>query len=274
MKKKMLAFLLITSLVMLSACESNPDYDDYYDADDSPYAEDYDNSYDVDEEPEETENYGLTQEEARRTGGVYILRNKQFYPISTYQLFYSAGRINSLKDLGMTYAQDSDIPVFHISQGEQMVTFKSDSSYTFNRANFIGYCFPISVSSVNSDIEFGLAPILKCEYHETKFLDDVEMNSKESLESVLSKKGSYLFRDFITSDSPVSFTGGYYNRTDYIEYQIETNAKLYSFEENIEIPVQQTKLGYFILDTTGLSSGKYVINVGSIWPHKYVVIVE
>ena len=218
---------------------------------------------------------GLSQTEAQKKGGVYILRNDRFYSISAHELSYAAFRIDSYDNLGMTYADDSCIPVISLNKGDQLVTFDNQSTFKINPISYAGYCFPIAVIQGGSKLEFsGIGPVLKCEYHTTSFLDNVELNENSNWLDIIEKKGATLRWNFITSDTPLKYTAGYYSGTEYLEYPIETNARFYMFSDTVEIPVQKTKLGYFILDATGIESGKYVINVGKYWSNKYVIQIS
>lgn len=77
----------------------------------------------------------------------------------------------------------------------------------------------------------------------------------------------YEIEDMLYSKESCSFTCGTYRGTNWIEENvaIDNPCFLMSLSDRSELAVTKTKDGYFILDTSQLSSGKYVISSGNVW---------
>lgn len=65
---------------------------------------------------------------------------------------------------------------------------------------------------------------------------------------------------------------GYYKGTKYYTGILPITTRMYLFGQQYECSVYRTKEGYFIVDTSSLPIGKYIIEDGSIgWPGKYLI---
>lgn len=230
---------------------------------------------------------GLTMEEAVRyaekeKNNIFILREGYFYPIDTVELAYRAGSIGAYETIGMTYSREKDIPTVDFGDGDQLVTFQSESEYIFQQVEKSGYCLPISINEYHCGLVFGgLGECLPCEYHHyTEEVNGRGITCQDDLLRALPDNcfvwrfGGDIFGDeFLAADEPTTLTGGYYNGTQWCEYDIHLNAWLLYFPEELSIPVRKTKSGYFLLDTSALTAGEYVVNDGDNWSKKYVVAV-
>lgn len=69
------------------------------------------------------------------------------------------------------------------------------------------------------------------------------------------------------SEAPVEFSIGYYRGTKWCEETIEVDTEGFDFDSNnpIELPVEKTKDGYFYVNISSLSSGKYAVANGNKW---------
>ena len=216
---------------------------------------------------------------------IFILRNDMFYPIDAVELAYNATSTGALETIGMTYSDKEDVPVVEICNGDLLVTFEYETEYTFQQVESTRYCLPIGLNGVKSwgldfyskDFHFEVLP---CEYHSgTTEVNGIAVD--EDLFDRLDRCYLWEVRDgndwyadtrrFIAADSPTTLTGGYYSGTQWHEYDICINALTYFFPEDVVINVKQTKNGYFILDTSDIAAGEYVVNDGDNWSRKFVV---
>lgn len=231
----------------------------------------------------------LTMEEASEYAEethchIFILRDGMFYPIDAVELAYNACMSGALETIGMTYSSEEDIPVVEICHGDLLVTFEYETEYTFQQVESTRYCLPIGLNGVSSwglDFYGGGSPeVLPCEYYS----GTEEVNGIAVDEDLFDRlDGCYLWevrdgndwyaatRRFIAADSPTILTGGGYSGTQWYEYDICINALAYFFPEDIVVDVLQTKDGYFILDTSNIATGEYVVNDGDNWSRKFVV---
>lgn len=76
---------------------------------------------------------------------------------------------------------------------------------------------------------------------------------------VMRSLGYTVYQNRYGSDTPSSFTWGYYKGTKWIETteQVDQFALQYADIDEISLPVEKTKKGYFTLDTSGMSEGIY-----------------
>lgn len=228
---------------------------------------------------------GLTMEEAdkyaeKEKNNIFILREGYFYPIDTVELKYRAWRSGAYEAIGMTYSSKENIPTVNLGDGDQLVTFKPESDYIFQQVEESRYCLPISINEYRHGLVFsGLGECLPCEYHHhTEEINGMGITCQDDLLSALPDNcfvwrygGDIFGEDFLAADEPTTLTGGYYNGTQWCEYDIHLNAWLLYFPKELSIPVWKTKSGYFLLDTSALTAGEYVVNDGDNWSRKYVV---
>lgn len=87
----------------------------------------------------------------------------------------------------------------------------------------------------------------------------------------LASTGSSDAREFygifnmLFSTEPTSFNLGSYQGTDWVEETVEINRPCYTLvqEEEGDLPVEKTKEGYFIIDCSSLSPGRYMLQSGN-----------
>ncbi len=214
----------------------------------------------------------LSQYDAEYQGGVFIKSDEGFTPIACVTL---SGPPLQDERMGATYDLESDIPVFDSSSNEQLVTFNAAADYEIYPVIDQMYCYPVEVVDAGSNgINFNRVPLLDCE-HIDDYTEEVEghtITSMDDLDSAISAKGCFIYAieddwlfstttDFICSTEPTSLVGGYWSGTSFIEYNIDVNASFYSLGNMELVEVEKTKDGYFVVDTSQLAPGRYVINV-------------
>lgn len=141
----------------------------------------------------------------------------------------------------------------------------------------------ILVSMTGYDYGYFCTPVLKEGYHSVKPNGSLEStfsslytydeingteihDSPDEAEEVLAQVGiDYFHHTLCLSDSPTSFTVGYYERSQFKEETIDVSTPYMEVtdssadEDWIDLPVEKTKNGYFIVDTSALPSGKYIL---------------
>jgi len=171
--------------------------------------------------------------------------------------------------------QLTNVPVLCLSEGALLVTFDSVSQYQVRRVEQTRYCLPVEVTGWSDGVEFTNGyPIVQCEYHQnTKEIEGVPITDKESLSGALAVRNAYLLnlrkdgflsfsKEYICADQKTILCGGYYDDTAWLEYDLYVDTPLYYFSNEVFLPVEETKDGYFIVDTTQLEYGDYVIETG------------
>lgn len=311
MKNKKIMLLLVAVFVMLSlcSCKSKDIHDDYPNLDEYHWEETNESSSDFDEQSEETETEatekeGLTLEEAKNSGEVFIKRGDLFYPINAYELKYNAGTISCYECLGYTDDTDmSKIPEFNPSAGDILVTFKDEESYNFQNIKNYTYFFPAEIShtfseglSINS-IGIGTLNGEPLKTHGFKLLaTDLEGynlegdNYEKNIKTALKEKGAYIYYyndptyngpsrekeselwdKFICADEPITLNYNYYSDTEYCSGSFDVNSLMFELEDDVKHSVERTKDGYFIIETDSLNAGYTVISVGWNFYNKYIV---
>lgn len=248
------------------------------------------------DKPEATasDDEGLTLEEAKASkhSYVFIKRGEKFYPTDAVALedgdHLSYGWCATV---GMTYCKEDDVPVLNIANGDELVFIvtKSEISdysfygekHSFSKVTDTRYCFPIVFEEQN---EYGLqfdgiytkvqliAPEEK--YHNIETLNGFDVRQEQNLfdkidgcyiwEVVDSHSGS---NKFIASDVPTKLVAGYFDSTDWKEYNFCITAWTFHYPEKYDVPLSKTPNGYFTFDCTSLTDGYFAIAASSVFKH-------
>ncbi len=315
MKNKKVLLILVAVFVTLSlcSCKSKDMHDDYPNLDEYNSEERNELSSNFDGQSEEdtaetetkvTEKEGLTLEEAKNNGEVFIKRGDLFYPITTYELKYNAYDISYYECLGYTDNTDmSKIPKFNPSDGDILVTFEDKESYNFQNIKNHTYFFPAEISHTFSEglcinsIGIGTLNGEPLRTNGFKLLaTDLEGynlegdNYKENIKTALKEKGAYIYYyndpdykgpvrekeselwdKFICSDEPTTLNYNYYSGTEYCNGSFDVNSLLFELEDDVKHSVEKTKDGYFIIETDSLNAGNTVISIGWNFYDKYIL---
>ena len=94
-------------------------------------------------------------------------------------------------------------------------------------------------------------------------IDGVEVEDDESRSAALASKGivyNEQVRDYV-APSVTSVTGGFFSGTDWETETLRFDQQVLHVKETPkqELPVQETKEGYFIVDTSALEPGAYIV---------------
>lgn len=211
-----------------------------------------------------------TLEQAAEKGGIYVKKGTDFYSIDSYRLYLDS--LNQ-ENYGFGYfGLDNMVPLV-FAEGDLLVTFDSEENYDIYPVGCSFYCYPFSIAKVTDDgINFqnGKNQLTKLKREETGYERyDIGYVDKwedgEELEAALGEflwmNDCFLFRRFICtfSRTPINLTVPYYSGTQYMEYDVPVSAEMCYLLEPMNVPVERTTDGYFIIDTSMLSSGKYAI---------------
>ncbi len=232
-----------------------------------------------------------TLEQAAEKGGIYVKKGSKFYPISNYQFYeMDTNIIYSMENYGyaIAYSDDDqcDMVTLELAEGDLLVTFDSSelfhdrSEYDLFYVSDMCRCYPAQVQGFTSEgIRFKSLYNVdnrqrkKHEVHTCAEINGSIVQEKWKLKNIILKNDcwlvgdiynqndSWMLGDYICSFSrnPVSLTGGYYDGTQYKEYNISVGSDMSYITSIINAPVEKTKNGFFIIDTSQLSTGKYLV---------------
>ena len=219
----------------------------------------------------------ISFEDASKKGGLYVMKQDgTLYSTRGVQLSFGQGSVSRVDFSGLTLDPDSQIVTCNLAEGDQLVTFSAYTDYGFAPVTRKGYVCQGTVR-IQSGVKLEeVYSVRNSTYKDLSIdeLDGIPVTDEESLRSVVESKGATIigsgFYQYIYSDSPKTFTAGYYSGTKFIESPVSLDTNYYEFGQKVPVPVEKTKDGYFVVDLTSIDSGlqvcsydfqKYVINI-------------
>lgn len=232
--------------------------------------------------------------EATNIGGLFIREGDKFYQFDkTYEIQYNAWTTYAYDYFGYKEFSEDDnisVPNINISGDRELVTFDNVSTYTCYSVKNSGF---IALESFELNSNF---PFVSFGEYDAEEINGLPFNptipddgrygwdvAEDELRKILDNIGCYFIYEelateekfgyrFIGSHEPNRYIKiGYYEGTTFIEKDITCDDKYFYFTEKKELPVEKTKNGYFVVNTSSLESGEYVFYFGSNWYNKYVV---
>lgn len=198
--------------------------------------------------------------------GKDFFRSIDTYRVEAIPLLYYEG--------GLAYGMEEEVPCLWRSEGEILVTTDASFLCTVYPVQEQLFCYPAQIVNVSTrGLEFN-TPLLKNdsnanENYIEKYcciteVNGYEIKSQESLDSILAEEGALRYRVgsgpiFLSSQKQGAFICGYYKSTNFYETEIKLNARLLNLGPGFTVGFEKTKEGYFIVDTSDLASGRYVI---------------
>lgn len=182
-------------------------------------------------------------------------------------------------DISVTNQSDDYLPTLKKNHGDELIVTQSYSEMEVYPVIGDYYCYPAEFISADF---YGLnfrTPYLDVPDFDYKYIAelngvDVTDSSDEEINAILEDAGCFLLETwpnswlknekFFVSDKPTTLLMGYWEGVSWRETSIDMSGyKLYEFGSCIKLPVEKTKNGYFIIDTSQLSAGTYAIRTNS-----------
>lgn len=242
---------VVTSIFVLSACQSELPPDSEKDASEASSVEELEskvepNSPIVQEDERDDQSISL-EKAAKSVNSFFILHNGMCYPATTAS---ASGQKGGLLIGG---SGESHVPVLRMSEGDSLITTRDNESYTALPFQEEGYAEEKATNILTYDEIDGVDP------------SSLNLSSKHAAaEEILSNRG-IVYKDYRwTSSEPTEFVIGRYVGTKWSENTVEIKNRYYVPDWNAEkiiLPVTKTHDGYFAIETDALSPGDYLINV-------------
>lgn len=145
-------------------------------------------------------------------------------------------------------------PILKLSEGDQLVTTKSSRDIELNRVlGSEGYVY-----DDGHTIFKGIGKI-----NDYREIDGVEVEETEEARLACLSERGIVYKEVINdivSPEVTTITGGFFNGTEWTEETIKLDQQILFVQETPEIvlSVQETREGYFIVDTSSLEPGAYL----------------
>lgn len=208
-----------------------------------------------------------------------VVQDDHFYSTDVLSLDYEAGTIYALENtaFGDKFARVSGYPILERGNGDLLITTKNTSQYTLRKVSNIQYCYPAVIKEMYTSGGLywsdSYMPVEMPGRQGFVEINGVEVDHYEDLAQLLQPMGitasplnEFFFSGkVLMSDTPAELTMGYYSGTKFCEETIHLDHSVYTLGERFTCPVQRTKYGYFIVDTSSLEPGYYVIEDGFNW---------
>lgn len=215
---------------------------------------------------------------------IYIKHGDRFYsPSSDYTRVRDDVGGGAYNCLCSTDSIDT-IPMLNLAQGDVLVTFEDEEYYNLYPAWEEGYCCPVDFNYYDNALvgpygdfmptHFVVPHLMKGKgynYVDYTMINGQEFDSYDAASALAGQSGAHLENYSMThclicSDqiSTVELSG--YEGTQYYKYNFKTDAHriTISHEKYSEsLPVEKTQNGYFVIDTSLLETGMYMIGSNS-----------
>ena len=221
--------------------------------------------------PNQESDTSVSLAQAQKKQGTYVKRGDRYY--------YAGSYINSLG--GDFYKKGSDERLWHLSEecyeksclttalnrpaGDELITTAYKEYWQCYPVLEDGYCSSL-IYSIASD---GISYSYETDKGGSAFGKHTEINGEKvdgNAEELLALSGVSVNKDFfpqylLTGNEGSSFSYGFWDGTVHktketaLDYRYIITGSLID-----ELPIEKTSDGYFILDTTSLEAGRYLIN--------------
>lgn len=181
---------------------------------------------------------------------LYIENNGECQFLKTSDAFDSVSAFHDGSSLyslpsGETRAPSEAFYTFSIGSGDRLLTTVDDNA-TACPVTFTGYFGKSEITNVDE-------------------INGTEVTDLSSMEAVLNPLGIQSYRDGWICEKKTSFIVGKYNSTDWVEDTVEISEPFFKInlvEDSFDLPLEKTKDGYFIIDCSSLTPGKWAIKSG------------
>lgn len=172
-------------------------------------------------------------------------------------LWMSDGKVDAPTNASGTLTSAGDFPVFQVKRGEQLRIYAIDEIPTeleLTSANFYGYT--IMATQVNF-----FAPMDEHTHVSGTFASKIGISNVE-----ITDLGGNPVEDVRNLEYGQEYIYSWFEGTQYGEKRMLANSKTFvlNFSDEISLPLELTKNGYCVADTTGLALGFYSVNKQSM----------